>query len=406
MDVQQRLGGLLEITESRICLQCLGRHFIDLVEGPGNRLRGEKLQKEFSLKLSGPCMICGDVFDRIDEAAGMVKERVDELGLEYSSVLVGTRLPPEMVELDDGIRKRLGIQTEGLKRDLNRELGKRVVKLLGCSAEFEDPDLVVMVDFRGDIRVWIQINPLFLEGRYRKLVRGIPQTCWPCRKCRGRGCERCNYTGKMYPTSVEELIAGPILEASQGRDARFHGSGREDVDVRMLGTGRPFVLEIREPRVRKLDPESLEGEVNRRAQGMVEVEGLRFSTRKRKVELKDSSQSRYKVYRALVELDGDVTDEDLERLGSLDIIRQRTPVRVSHRRADRVRERRVLEISWNWLDGCLELIIKGEGGLYIKELISGDSGRTEPSVSSVLGVPARCVALDVLEVGDEPSEKD
>ncbi|MGB4611299.1 MAG: tRNA pseudouridine(54/55) synthase Pus10, partial [Methanothermobacter thermautotrophicus] len=55
---------------------------------------------------------------------------------------------------------------------------------------------------------------------------------------------------------------------------------------------------------------------------------------------------------------------------------------------------------------CLELIIKGEGGLYIKELISGDSGRTEPSVSSVLGVPARCVALDVLEVGDEPSEKD
>ncbi|HIH65546.1 MAG TPA: tRNA pseudouridine(54/55) synthase Pus10, partial [Methanothermobacter thermautotrophicus] len=96
----------------------------------------------------------------------------------------------------------------------------------------------------------------------------------------------------------------------------------------------------------------------------------------------------------------------LERLGSLDIIKQRTPVRVSHRRADRVRERRVLEISWNWLDGCLELIIKGEGGLYIKELISGDSGRTEPSVSSVLGVPARCVALDVLEVGDEPSEKD
>ncbi|HIH65237.1 MAG TPA: tRNA pseudouridine(54/55) synthase Pus10, partial [Methanothermobacter thermautotrophicus] len=232
MDVQQRLGGLLEITESRICLQCLGRHFIDLVEGPGNRLRGEKLQKEFSLKLSGPCMICGDVFDRIDEAAGMVKEKVDELGLEYSSVLVGTRLPPKMVELDDEIRKRLGIQTEGLKRDLNRELGKRVVKLLGCSAEFEDPDLVVMVDFRGDIRVWIQINPLFLEGRYRKLDRGIPQTRWPCRKCRGRGCERCNYTGKMYPTSVEELIAGPILEASRGSDARFHGTGREGMEVR------------------------------------------------------------------------------------------------------------------------------------------------------------------------------
>ncbi len=45
------------------------------------------------------------------------------------------------------------------------------------------------------------------------------------------------------------------------------------------------------------------------------------------------------------------------------------------------------------------LIIKGQGGLYIKELISGDDKRTQPNVSQVLKTSALCVELDVLEVG-------
>ncbi|WP_321211234.1 tRNA pseudouridine(54/55) synthase Pus10 [Methanothermobacter sp. DP] len=400
MDVQERLDVILDITDSKICPHCLGRRFSDVMEGPGNRLRGERLVEKFSLHLEGPCLVCGDVFERLDEAALSVREKVDDLNLEYSSVLVGTRLPDDVLRIDEEINRRLGIKVEGIKREVNRELGKRVTSILCCAADFESPDLVITVDLRGQIRVHVQINPIFIEGRYRKLVRGIPQTKWPCRSCRGRGCSRCDYTGKMYPTSVEELISEPVLEATGGSDSKFHGSGREDVDVRMLGTGRPFVLEIKEPAIRTPDLRALEDEINRRARGMVEVADLRFSSRNRKVELKELSRKKYKVYRAIVELKGAVSDENLVKLEKLDLIRQRTPLRVSHRRADRIRKRRVLDISWKRLDDQLELIIKAEGGLYIKELISGDSGRTEPSVSSILGVPARCASLDVLEVGE------
>jgi len=42
--------------------------------------------------------------------------------------------------------------------------------------------------------------------------------------------------------------------------------------------------------------------------------------------------------------------------------------------------------------------VHGEGGLYIKELIGGDEGRTEPSLAGVLGVGATVTALDVLDV--------
>ncbi|MFB6172251.1 MAG: tRNA pseudouridine(54/55) synthase Pus10, partial [Haloarculaceae archaeon] len=43
----------------------------------------------------------------------------------------------------------------------------------------------------------------------------------------------------------------------------------------------------------------------------------------------------------------------------------------------------------------------GEGGLYVKELVSGDEGRTDPSLAGLLGVGATVTALDVLAVEGE-----
>jgi len=100
--------------------------------------------------------------------------------------------------------------------------------------DFERPDLVVLLDLWTE-KVELQVNSVFIYGRYRKFERGIPQTRWLCRECRGRGCEKCNYTGKMYPESVEELISGSILAEFKGEYMVLHGWGREGIDVRMLG---------------------------------------------------------------------------------------------------------------------------------------------------------------------------
>ena len=52
-------------------------------------------------------------------------------------------------------------------------------------------------------------------------------------------------------------------------------------------------------------------------------------------------------------------------------------------------------------DKTFNMKIKTEGGLYIKELISGDEGRSQPNVSEILGVEAVCEQLDVLEVSEK-----
>lgn len=49
--------------------------------------------------------------------------------------------------------------------------------------------------------------------------------------------------------SVEELICIPAKEMFKADQYRFSSAGREDIDVRMLGNGRPFSIELLNPKV-------------------------------------------------------------------------------------------------------------------------------------------------------------
>ena len=246
--------------------------------------------------------------------------------------------------------------------------------------------------------------PLYILGRYRKRVRGIPQSRWDCVHCGGRGCEVCHGTGKIYPISVEEIIMGPVLAATDGISTKFHGAGREDVDAIVTGNGRPFVAEVKEPRNRNPDLEALEKNINEAGGGRVDVVRLRFSDKKTVRSLKERAKVAEKTYRALVETDKKITKRALARLeksfnGCL--INQYTPTRVLHRRADKLRVKRVYEMLAKMIDDRkVELVVRCQGGLYVKELISGDEGRTKPSVSDILGFGARCLELDVTSVGE------
>ena len=412
-EILSKAEKLIEYTNGNICNHCLGRKFSDCVEGNGNKERGEKIRQALNLEPytanEEKCAVCHDIFEDIDnKVLDLVNEKIEFLKVEFDTFIVGCKLPKEITEKDQEISDKFDFDVEIIKREVNREIGKLLESNLEQSVNFDKEDVLVMVDFRrifkedieNPIKVRLQISPIFIEGRYRKLIRGIPQTKWPCRKCKGRGCEECNFTGKQYGESVEELLSEIVLKHTNGYEAKFHGAGREDIDVRMLGTGRPFVLEIKEPKIRKIDLEKISEEVKEFAKGKTEYLNLKFTERKRKAEIKVSSPDTYKVYRALVKCEDEIKEEDLDKLQSLHIIQQRTPIRVSHRRADKIRQKEVKNIEAEFIDSkTFEMIIKTEGGLYIKELISSDEGRSNPSVSEVLGTQAICAELDVIEVG-------
>ena len=395
---------ILKETGGKICKHCLGRKLSKTVEGTNNIERADKVCEELDIDLNDvDCVICDNLFDKLnDDLYEKIDDKINQLGIEFDTFLVGSQIGKDIQKRDEEFSEKFDLDVETIKKEVNRLIGLEIWERYGKEAEFERQDIVFSIDLRKRTKVRIQINPLYIEGRYNKYKRGIPQTKWPCTKCKGRGCEECNGTGKQYPESVEELISEHFLKLTKGREAKFHGAGREDIDVLMLGSGRPFVLEIKEPRIRNLDLAKLEAEINEVNEGKTAYHGLKLCERGRKAEIKQSSPDTYKVYQAIVECDEAYDVAKLEELTRLNEINQQTPLRVLRRRADMVRVKHVLDLKYEIIDDKhFNMIIKTEGGLYIKELISGDEGRSNPNVSEILGVNAVCAQLDVIEVSEK-----
>jgi tRNA pseudouridine synthase 10 len=409
VELTELTGAILAYGE--ICDHCLGRMFGKRSFSLTNDQRGMALRIAYFIARNEPymlheetCWICQDFFEEVGTWADRVVAALG--GIEFSTFAIGTRIPPLMAEAEEMVWSDLSLtHAEPIKSEINREVGKAVTLRTSKDADLSRPDVVVILDPLSET-VEVQVNPVFFSGRYRKLERGIPQTHWFCRNCRGKGCERCGFTGKQYPDSVEELIGRPVADLFKAEGAVLHGAGREDIDARMIGTGRPFVMEVVAPRRRSLDLRAVEQAINAQAAGRVEV-SLGSWSRREDVETIKSDKA-HKKYRILVEIDGPLSHSELKSaLEALKgaTIEQRTPQRVAHRRADKIRQRKVLDIgaAGKGADGYV-IEVTSEAGLYIKELISGDSGRTRPSLAGVLNRPARVTELDVIEVRGSEKE--
>ncbi len=392
------------LVEKKLCDSCFGRQFANLLTGYTNRERGQALRLVAGMKAEWEeqakgyfpgisfhrlkrkedkpveCELCGGLMDDLDSLAGRVVKKLNKL--DFSTFLIGTKLSYKLLEKEETLWEDVGIDyCESLKAEVNREVGKRVEEELEKEVDFNAPDVVVLINLEMG-RIEIDINPLFISGYYKKKRRGIPQTKWP--------------SGK-YKNSLEEMIARPVMKATKGKAHKFHGCGREDIDARCLAW-RPFILEILEPKKRNIDLKSIRKKVNRLKS--VNVKDLEFATTHDVAPLKEKRPE--KTYRCEVVLKGKdrIDKKDLKALKKLKCVaRQETPQRVLHRRADKVRKRKVREVDYKYINSKrFRLEVRGEAGLYVKELVTGDDGRSKPSVSGLLGKDCKVEKLDVIGI--------
>jgi len=506
-------AGHKQLVRMGTCDACLGRvggkgMFGQSLEEAGADVRAMVVERDQHLSKAREeeplCPFCENLFQEVDLLADIIQDALE--GYDVNRLQLGARFPKDQTEAEETLRKRLAAGgSNPLKPALVEAISQRLAgRLEGIKLVNEKPDVLALIDVLT-LTVDIDVRSLYVYGRYRKLERGIPQTRWPCRACKGRGCERCDHTGLQYKRSVQDLIGNPMLDIFEGKEHAFHGMGREDIDVRCLGRGRPFVLEIKEPKRRSFNAEKLADIINQSAEGSVEVSSIRPSNRSEVVRIKDTpaeksytirftlepmNEAEYAVLTAPV----DMTNEDVQerstkrrrqRRGdknadrtkpleaSIDVppsgpseaelramkkdelvalcqsiglaktgkkdelverllaalppapevfdlpddehilkvvealnglkLAQRTPERVSHRRADLIRKRTVFEAHSAFIevndDGEreIEFTLRCESGTYVKETVHGDSGRTQPSVAAL--IKAKCNVL-WLDVGD------
>jgi len=392
------------ISKYKLCDHCLGRNFAKFEHGLTNKKRGQIIRKNLKNKEKieiEDCWLCNGLFNEIIHFSNLIKISLN--GFEYDTFLVGSKIDEDILDREQDLINFIGSKyCESIKTEINREIGKILESELKKEVDFEKPTIIAVVDTSFDV-VNLQISSLYIYGRYRKYTRDIPQTRWYCKICYGKGCKRCNYSGKLYELSIEELIAKNFLDKTCGEDVSFHGSGREDIDARMLGNGRPFVLEVKNPRTRKLDFINLEKEINKMNINILEVCNLRYSDKNEINRIKHGNFR--KTYRVVLKGSKILNNGKLKK-AAISLcgkkIGQFTPSRVAHRRAKMVREKHIYDCEVEAVNGVMAtLIIEAESGTYIKELISGDEGRTQPNLSEIIGIPCQVTELDVINIKGE-----
>lgn len=149
--------------------------------------------------------------------------------------------------------------------------------------------------------------------------------------------------------------------------------------------------------------------------------------------IKMGEEKKQKVYRALCILKEPATIEIMKKLDipSGFLLQQMTPLRVLHRRPFLTRPRQIYSLKAYVHPGEFKCLIHlhsrndnefvsitenatvliidvvTQAGTYIKELIHGEFGRTQPSISSIIGQEIDIMALDVHAINlDWPKEID
>lgn len=333
------------------------------------------------------CYICGN---KIEEWINTFSEKIASaiVSLKVPSFIVGISSIDVPSDRESEIAKEFDLKYwEPIKRELKREIGKKVRSLVGTRIDFEDPGATFIVNIENG-NVEINYSSLLIYGRYWKFGRMISQNKWIDREGR-----------RKYDLSIEDAViyAKNMLKAD---DYAIHIAGREDVDVRTLGSGRPIVIEFKTIN-KDISIEEVEKILNSytpwlRFKLMMRV-NREFVSR-----MKNSVKSSRKIYRAIVYTEIPISEENTHILESFfkdRLIEQRTPTRVLRRRKDIVRRRKVHRVKIVSLaPHLLEVLIECDGSLYVKELVTGDNGRTTPSFAEVLGCRTECVMLDVLYV--------
>ncbi|CAI6008240.1 unnamed protein product [Closterium sp. NIES-65] len=148
---------------------------------------------------------------------------------------------------------------------------------------------------------------VYIAGRYLKFSRALSQSPWTVDD------------EQMGDGSVQDLIASHLLPLLQPLSHKFQAAGREDIDVRMLGSGRPFLLELKGARRVPMAEElgRIELEINEQERGKVGVCQLQLADSRVCALMRQGEAEKQKSYVAVVWISRPITQADVTKLESI-----------------------------------------------------------------------------------------
>lgn len=332
------------------------------------------------------CFLCHGVVSHLDDIKNQIKKAIGRYNFHDIQIEVLSSL----IKNDNKVIQKYRCQTScNLKNYIKGKIQ------LSFHRINDGPTLYIKINSASDIKTELRWMPLYITGRYYKRSRRVSNTRF--------------MRGQRAISSVEKELLTAVAPEIRCSEKKFISAGREDMDVRMIGSGRPFCITLLNPLPNDDDehvPKSNEEFAESFNCFLPENRAIECDNNVSASDLKitclqpDVTPKHEKCYRCIVSCSRNISEENLANLDNVKdlIINQKTPSRVSHRRIMIVRQKTVISMSYKQI--CPRFFIlnlKTSKGTYIKEFVNSDFGRTKPSLGDILD-PERPVECQLLQL--------
>jgi tRNA pseudouridine synthase 10 len=342
----------------------------------------------------------------MDESESIVKRITEILDDEYhfDTFLIGAALPAHLYEKEDRIRARFKIRgRENIKSQFMRDLRKKFRECTKKQIDFLYPDIVINLQFEKEstLDINIKMRPIIILGRYVKKNRGIPQ-----RKGGDYiGCNDMNMQNGFSPstnvipllastalavrtpedTSIQSILSREILKITKGERLKFSWIGSEDEESLVSGSGRPFFVQVRNPKTIRL---------NKRRLNFPRY-GLFVNIERYFKKLPEQPVQFIAKTRIVIQSSRQLGKEDVLKIKSL---ADSIVVFPNQKNKSRSSTKRIYSVDFAKIDNrVFELHLVAEGGLAIKQFVEGRE-YISPNVSTAANLQCECLFFDILDV--------
>ena len=153
--------------EYRLCDSCLGRLFREEVREGTNLQKGQSIRKQLNHSeciVTQDCWLCKGLIDEIPHFVKLITDAIKEY--EFETFLIGSKIDEEIQEKEQHLWEYLNLkETEPIKMEINREIGKILEPQLGKTVDVLNPEIMAVIDTTYDV-ISLQITSLFIYGRY------------------------------------------------------------------------------------------------------------------------------------------------------------------------------------------------------------------------------------------------
>lgn len=396
---------LLSKKEKELLLRRLGDNYV-LCKYCLQRQMSITPDVEFCARFKSPsnrrnkCNICSGLMHETDSIIQRIKETLND-DYQFDTFLIGATLPANLFEKEDQIRARFKIRgRENIKSQLIRDLRKKFSEVTKKQIDILHPDLIINLQFRknASLEINIKMRPLIMLGRYIKKNRGIPQRS---------GGEHSN-GNKVYIqsepyhivsqtprkasgistleyASIQSIISKEILKITRGEALKFSWIGSEDENSLVLGSGRPFFVQIRNPKSIRLNQKTL---CFQEYGLFVNIEEFFDRLPKQPVQFITKT-------RIVIQTSRQIGKEEELKIKSLanSIVVFQNQKNKSRSSAKRIYSIDIVKVN----NKIFELDVIADGGLAIKQFVEGRE-YISPNVSAVANLQCKCLLFDILDI--------